>query len=137
MGLVPAGGVKTRGPGQVHARRPRLTGLDIIGQYSTVDVINDREPTVAIAVRILRVLDQIGLRPARRIVEVPHANGQPLGHAIIAVGALPDPRRLALVVIGVVRRRIGQGLAEVIGLIEIGVLVSGWNGAQGRAWRWR
>jgi hypothetical protein len=53
--------------------------------------------------------------------------GQIFGDPSIAVIALPDQRPLALIVIGIVRRRVGQAPAEAISAVQVGITVAGRN----------
>ncbi len=136
-GLVPVmlrREVEARRPSQVLSRLGRLPCSGFVGQGLPIRAVDHRQLAVAIAIAVLRVLHEIGFRCARRVIKIAYALGQLFSHPLVTVIALPDQRPLPLIIICIVRRRVGQGLTEAIGAIQISIAVAGRNPTQtGRA----
>lgn len=88
---------------------------------SPVAVVDLHQPAVIVGVGVSAVADQERVIAVAAIEVLAFALAGLFDHAIFAVGGAPDPRVLALIVDGVVRRAVGEGVGEPIGVVDIGV----------------
>ena len=109
--------VERPGAGQIAGGAVGCVG--VVAGRPAVDIIDHRQSVLVVAVGVLRIADQEG--PIRSGLEIVAAIpvGRRLDHPVLAIVGAPDPGAHALVVDGVVRWAVGEGLAERIGAVDV------------------
>ena len=86
-----------------------------------VAVVDLDQAGVVIGVFVLRVADQERIVAVAAVEVLPLAVRRLLDHPIFAAAGAPDPGLHAVVVDGVVRRAVGEGVADIIGVVDVTV----------------
>ena len=118
--LVDGGGVEVAAAVQV-SRRDLQGGGRVVGIGPAVAVIDLDQVAVVVGVGVVRVAHQVGIVAVAAVVVVALAVRGVLDHPVVAIAGAPDPGPRAVVVDGVVRRAVAQGVAHEIGVIDIAV----------------
>ncbi len=114
------------GAGQLASGQRRAQGEVLGRQERAVTVVDRHQVAVGEGVAVVRIGDQERIVLARLVVIVAGAIGQKLHHADEAVVGAPHPRHLvARIVEAVVWRRVGEGVVQEIGAVEVGIAVPG------------
>ncbi len=112
------------GAGQVAAGQGGLALGHAPRQGVALMVIDHHQRAVVETVAVVGVADQERIVGARLVIIVAVAAAHGLDHLLPAVIAAPDPGAVAVIVEGVVRRRLAHAVAEVGGLLDIGVVAA-------------
>ena len=126
LALLTLGGFIDRPrPGQVAARQIGPLFDILVRQRPAVAVIDHHEFAALVPVAVVGVTNQERLIVTGPIIIVAIAAGARFDHLFVLVVGDPDPRANAVIVEGVVRRRVGEGVAHRIAAIGKGVAVAG------------
>ena len=118
--------IQRLGPRQVTPGNVLLALRGIARQHIAVGVIDHDQGAVAVAIRIVGILHQIGLIGAGLVEIIAQAAvGQLLGHALRTIVGAPCHGPLAVIIISEIGRGVGDGLALRIGLVEIIIVLAG------------
>src|SRR5690348_10696542 len=110
--LILRSAVELPGPIQVARCFVRPAGGECVGQLRPVRTIDARQPRIVVRIAVIRILDEEGIILPRLVIIVAFAARQPFDDAIRAVPGPPDPGPGALVIDGVVGRRVGESLCH-------------------------
>ncbi len=98
--------------------------LAVVVHQPAVGAIDHRQAATVVAIGVAGVADQEGLVRAGVVIIDSGAVRSLLDHPVLAAVRAPDPWADAFIVDGVVRRAVGEGLAQVVGAIDIAVALA-------------
>jgi hypothetical protein len=137
--LMDGGGIDLARPGQIAGGDAGVARRDVLRHGPAGGVIDHRQFAPVVGIGILRIADQEGLIGPGAIVVVALAVGGLLDHAIGAGLRAPDPGAASVIVDGVVRRAVAEGVAQVIGVVDIAVGLTlhacGGKAERGAGWK--